>query len=252
MKQTLNILSIDFDFFQIVDKETLHKCYPDGHDLSTELSKMVWAGYYANPNTKDKLNAVKLNVDALNELQSLINLCDKNTPVLVTNSHKHIYNFIKSHDKNTELTTKLKITNIDMHHDMFDNFEEVDCGNWLLRLSNEYPTDITWVANAISNDMYPMDETNMFHIQQDFSNINPTDIDLIFLCRSDIWLPPHLDVYFNELIKLLCKRFVDVKGENSILSPRNMSELIATQEQFYKNIKGEIHGKNNQNMERPV
>ena len=38
MSQTLNVLSIDFDYFQNVSKDVLMNCYPAGLDLSTELN----------------------------------------------------------------------------------------------------------------------------------------------------------------------------------------------------------------------
>ena len=34
-KQKLRVLSIDFDYFQVVDKDTVQSCYPDGIDLDT-------------------------------------------------------------------------------------------------------------------------------------------------------------------------------------------------------------------------
>ena len=70
MKNALNILSIDFDFFQIVDKNTLLTCYPDGHDFSTDLSKIIWSQYYANPQTCDKINAVTANHKLIGDLKT--------------------------------------------------------------------------------------------------------------------------------------------------------------------------------------
>lgn len=55
MSQTLNVLSIDFDYFQKVSKDVLMNCYPDGLDLSTELSIFTWSGYYNNPNSAKEL-----------------------------------------------------------------------------------------------------------------------------------------------------------------------------------------------------
>lgn len=39
MSQTLNVLSIDFDYFQNVSKDVLMNCYPAGLDLSTEYGE---------------------------------------------------------------------------------------------------------------------------------------------------------------------------------------------------------------------
>lgn len=46
--RSLKVLSIDFDYFQNVNADTIRSCYPDGIDLPTELSTIVWSGYYAN------------------------------------------------------------------------------------------------------------------------------------------------------------------------------------------------------------
>ena len=43
----INILSIDFDYFQNVDSKTLLMHYPDGIDLPEELSRFIWASHYA-------------------------------------------------------------------------------------------------------------------------------------------------------------------------------------------------------------
>ena len=51
-KQRLRVLSIDFDYFQVVDKDTVQSCYPDGIDLDTSLSTVVWASHYAIPSQK--------------------------------------------------------------------------------------------------------------------------------------------------------------------------------------------------------
>ena len=90
MNKALNILSIDFDFFQIVNKDTLLTCYPDGHDLSTELSKIVWADYYVNPKTKDKLNAVKANHKLIGNLQKKLKQTNKAANVLVANDGEEV------------------------------------------------------------------------------------------------------------------------------------------------------------------
>ena len=42
----MNILSIDFDYFQNVTKDKIH-LYPDGIDLGTTLSEITWGCKYA-------------------------------------------------------------------------------------------------------------------------------------------------------------------------------------------------------------
>ena len=54
------ILSIDFDYFQDVSRDTLLECYPDGYDLPTKQSILTWSGYYNNPKTAEKLKKVEI------------------------------------------------------------------------------------------------------------------------------------------------------------------------------------------------
>lgn len=236
MNKALNILSIDFDFFQIVNKDTLLTCYPDGHDLSTELSKIVWTDYYVNPKTKDKLNAVKANHKLIGNLQKKLKQTNKAANVLVANSHVNIYDFIMSlmekHDK-----SKINIIHIDMHHDMFNNTQELDCGNWLNYIKDQYDTNVKWITNKTSLDIYGLDKKEFHMIEFNFNNINLDNIDAIFLCRSDIWLPPHLDYAFDKFLKFLCNYFDNVIGEPCIKSPRNMTELIENQKKLYEQLK---------------
>ena len=96
MSQTLNVLSIDFDYFQKVSKDVLMNCYPDGLDLSTELSIFTWSGYYNNPNSAKELQTVGILEDELNHLKKLL-LSDRisdDAEVMVTNSHVFIYELI--------------------------------------------------------------------------------------------------------------------------------------------------------------
>ena len=130
-KQRLRVLSIDFDYFQVVDKDTVQSCYPDGIDLDTNLSTVVWASHYAIPSQKEKLDKVFCNQEELRLIRHILNNnCKATAPVCIANSHVHIYDFIK---KNMESfgATSVDVTNVDMHHDLFNDNPYLDCGNWL-------------------------------------------------------------------------------------------------------------------------
>ena len=71
VKPTLKVLSIDFDFFQEVDVETLFY-YPDGHDFSTDFSKFIWAGHYANSHDAELLEKVTVNQKLLTEIKTIL------------------------------------------------------------------------------------------------------------------------------------------------------------------------------------
>lgn len=71
-KQRLRVLSIDFDYFQVVDKDTVQSCYPDGIDLDTSLSTVVWASHYAIPSQKEKLDKVFCNQEELRLIRHIL------------------------------------------------------------------------------------------------------------------------------------------------------------------------------------
>ena len=69
MSQTLNVLSIDFDYFQKVSKRCSYELLSSQLDLSTELSIFTWSGYYNNPNSAKELQTVGILEDELNHLK---------------------------------------------------------------------------------------------------------------------------------------------------------------------------------------
>ena len=242
----VTVLSIDFDFFQKVDKDTLVTCYPDGVDVSTQLSKFTWAGYYVNLNTAKKLADVKVDEDKLNQMKDIISKCENVEFVKVANSHFHIYSFIQ--DLMSEYKSSfLDVINVDMHHDLMNKNINVDCGNWLGRIAEEYDTRIKWIANPISKEMFGLTDDRFSMISTDLGIINPKKIDAIFLCRSDNWTPPHLDKDFDSLYQHITDTFVgcsnaDVRAEQGIMKPRDMTDELKMAEEIEK---FKINGKPN-------
>lgn len=88
-----SVLSIDFDFFQDVNEDII-KIYPDGIDLSSELSSIVWSTRYADPRQKILMEKIK---PLYKELKILKDILQKQSPfakVLVSRTHLDIYQFI--------------------------------------------------------------------------------------------------------------------------------------------------------------
>lgn len=189
----LKILSIDFDYFQMVDAKIIQTDYPDGVDTSPFVSAVCWSSHYDS----DLVKQVTVNEE---EINALLRLLEKQTNVkecMIACSHKSIYDFTKPYfqDKKPNL-----IYNIDMHHDMFNENPKLDCGNWIGHLQKEHPkTAIKWVCNPISETCYGLDKRFQPLLLHSISDITDTDFDLVFLCRSDSWLPPHLDSKFADL-----------------------------------------------------
>lgn len=221
-KRKFKVLSIDFDFFQVVNKETILDCYPDGHDLSTTMSSIVWSSHYSYQ--KEKLMSVKPDTDKIEELKAIINNMRYCSPVMVCNSHKYCYDFISQH-YNPNSYESIELVNIDMHHDLFNDNPNLDCGNWISHVVDKYPCEISWICNPISKEVYGLDEDNFKMVKEDFSDIEDTTFDAIFLCRSDAWLPPHLDYAFDDLFQYICENFDDVQGDINITHPREIQDL---------------------------
>ena len=216
----MKVLSIDFDYFQKVDAETMALCYPDGHDISPSISSIVWTSRYVA--YEEELKNVKLDERHFNVIKSLLADQRYNTPCMAVQSHKHIYDFILD-NYNSDKYDGCEIYNIDTHHDMYNSNNELDCGNWGSHIREAIPgTEITWIANNISRDIFSIEEGDELDkiIKNDFSPIIGKKFDLIFLCRSDTWLPPHLDIYFSELFELLTTNFARCIYDNWCNKPR--------------------------------
>lgn len=222
MKQkskALNVLSIDFDVFQKVDIDTMQTCYPDGVDLPTSISSFVWQSHYANPDTYQKLMKITPDIDMVNALKRLIGDNKHMPDSFICNSHKNIYDFIMEHFHEGNYD-KIELTHLDMHHDMVNDNSELDCGNWVSYLEDAVKTNVTWIANPISKAMYGMTEPIFDTVRTDLSNITKPDWNLIFLCRSDNWLPPHLDSSFIDLAVFIMNTSVSCQYEDGILQSR--------------------------------
>ena len=195
----MRILSIDFDYFQTVSEETVKYNYPDGHDLPPVVSASCWSGHYGDNNYP--VEDVNVNQTELSLLKDLLKDQKRVKEVMIALSHVSVYDFITSVMKEGEV---LKLTNLDMHHDMFNNNKEVDCGNWVSHITELYPTEIKWVVNPISESLYGL-EGNRFKplLLHSVADLKSSQYDYVFLCRSDQWLPPHLDKDFADLSRFI-------------------------------------------------
>lgn len=232
----LKILSIDFDFFQNVKKETLYT-YPDGHDLGTDMSVFVWAHHYANPFECKLLEEVSVNQKLFDEMKEIIisnKSDDVDKPTMVANSHMHIYDFIVN-NYDSKKHNGIDIVNIDMHHDMFNDNPKLDCGNWINHITERFPNyQLTWIANPISEEMYGFGEKIKHYVKTDFDSIKDKQFDIIFLCRSDTWLPPHLDNKFDELYHCIIKNYYNVLVDKQIVKPREYKEAAEAQRKAFE------------------
>lgn len=221
------VMSIDFDYFQKIDDgDILRKCYPDGLDLKTELSTLVWAPYYENPQTKDLLQSVGIMEDEFGKIKELIKNQSKFTTFVATNSHVEIYSIINQLMDISD-AKRLDVTNIDMHHDMVNGNKTLDCGNWISFLKKKYPnTSVHWISNPISKEMYGMTDVCYDMIDTSIGDdVLQKQYDLVFLARSDNWTPPHLDSRFNELLNVARNQeFFISKVAECVMSERDVTK----------------------------
>ena len=192
----MKILSIDFDYFPIVDKDILYK-FPDGVDQPAEISRIIWASRYAS---YPELKEIKMNTAEFELIKIIIMNQKSSTPCMVAQSHIHAYRFILDHIGNEK---KVELVNEDFHHDLFNDSKRLDCGNWIGHLTDAMLRDnvdfkLSWVANPESLKIIGAEELRP-HVKESLAEYKGTKFDAVFLCRSDNWVPPHLDRYFLEL-----------------------------------------------------
>lgn len=193
----MRILSIDFDYFIDTDMETRLMYFPDGNDnLSEQLNKFIWDNCYRCKEDLKQLGVIK-------DFEFMCNFLQTLTPrrVLVADSHREIEKFFSevAPDEDVELI------NIDFHHDMFvTGGNKLDCGNWLRFFADIKPdAKITWVKREDSDHeslfgKFPFNETtDITEIQGEF--------DLVFICFSSPWTPPHLYEKFLEMVSCINK-----------------------------------------------
>lgn len=190
----MRILSIDFDYFIDATMETREMCFPDGHDnLSPAMTKFLWDRRYDfHDNLKD--------IGVIEDYDKMCELL-KNTEcrrVLIADSHKEIEKFFSEIRPDEDL----ELINIDFHHDMYvTGGDTLDCGNWLRFLVDlKQDAKITWVRREDS-DVESLSGTFPYYHTTDITEVQG-EFDLIFICFSSPWTPPHLYDKFLEMISV--------------------------------------------------
>lgn len=228
----MKVLSVDFDYFQNATPNIL-MTYPDGKDLPTYLTMMTWMTHYASD--YDKLMSVTIDKEHFEQIKSILHNQKLKTPCMAVQSHIHIYDFIKDHFAKGNYDG-CRIVNVDMHHDCFNDNPEIDCGNWVSHIMNDIPDcQVSWIANKSSEETYGLKSLKNV-VSYDFDAIMKAKFDLIFLCRSDTWTPPHLDPYFDELYHILIDNFDSTMVDSQITEPRDFEEIKTNANEYRKQI----------------
>ena len=107
----MNVLSIDFDYFQKADIVTVLSYFPSPYDYSIERALFEWTLLYTKDSSRKVLEQVELMQNEFNKVCKLvqsIGVSNPHTPALVVNSHMYLYNFImETLEEDDELRRKL-------------------------------------------------------------------------------------------------------------------------------------------------
>lgn len=198
MRKTINILSVDWDYFMSSTNFKREKLYiPDsGEDWTEEERDIMWSSQYA---LYPSLYNEGIDENRFNKFKEYIKN-HKFQRFTITDSHKELYDLID----NLSNMFYFNLVNLDFHHDIFDNMNpEIDCGNWLRRLlikQNDPHNKVLWI-NHKTSDRKIWKQFNCVKLVQstNFNRILKYDFQILFVCKSEIFSPPHLDKYFQIL-----------------------------------------------------
>lgn len=218
----VRVLSIDWDFFINASESQRNDLFPDSGNeyLSQYLQDYVWKSRYAYSPNLDLIGTKDL--DSLHELLGNFIKEDQHhhdLRTLFTDSHRHIYDFIMGV---TDLEDQIEVYNIDHHHDLYHyqvSGERVNCGSWGTALKEDRPNcKMFWTKNA---DSVTFDITGdrVDAKYKSFSELNKITFDYLFMCKSGMWSPPHLDKEFIKILNLV-KDTIPVSYEEQLLVER--------------------------------
>lgn len=209
----LKILSIDFDYFIDVTTEERDRLFPQGAaEIPKKELKKIWDKLIeGNPEIEE--------IGVIEEIQTLNRYLTENikqATIRVAKSHKDISKIIE----NIPRKVNIDIVNIDYHHDYFHYFtdgDEYNCGNWLRRLKEDRPnTKIRWVRREDS-EMNSLEGRFPYESMTDINKILHEEYDVIFLCFSPEWTPPHLEKEFRKIIESFRGGMQEIKRIVTIL-----------------------------------
>lgn len=240
MKKVKRILSIDWDYFINATAIQRGMLFPDGgnENISYALQDFIWDSRYSgSPELKD-IGILQDDYFTAHHIlyqfmrRCTLNMANSYREMLVTVSHKWIYDFIMQRTKGKE---QFEVYNVDFHHDMYNlqsSDEEVNCGNWVNRLLEKRPNmKYFWIKREDSETEVLGGKKVPCKFKK-LKDIEDLPFDYVFICRSDCWSPPHLDNHFERLW-LKPRQYMPVEVENRVMQCRKVN-VLSDIEQKYK------------------
>lgn len=202
----MELLSIDWDYFIDADANYKGKYFPDGgnENLPSMLQDFIWQDRYAQSIIEGK------DIREIKVRKEYYELCDylrheKISLYEIAESHKDYYYFLKRLRQTGGL--KFSVTNIDFHHDLRpgNTNDKIDCGNWLRRVKEDgLVNGITWIgcedSDKLENEVHVIFTTDLL------SRLKYGKYTAVFICRSRVWSPPHLDDKLFKMHDIVNKR----------------------------------------------
>jgi len=174
--------------------------FPHGSDeLPDDKLQSMWEKRYLRYPELKKIGVID-DFYLLKEYLKELDIPEEN--FVTADSHKSIKKTII--DK-IPVSCRLKIVNIDFHHDYYHYYKGNDycnCGNWLRRVVEERPdTIVLWIRRRDSQ-LYSMEGIFPFEHTDNIKSILNEKFHYVFLCRSPEWSPLHLKDKFEELASM--------------------------------------------------
>lgn len=212
----INVLSIDFDYFVKATAEQRMTIFPDGlEQFGVSVNNAVWCSRYGDCADLEEIGIIE---DDYTSMVNYLNMLKRKpqasaSAIVVTNSHRWLYDVLSE----CFYEHPVNIFHIDFHTDRYGLKDKPDCGNWVDWLAHSWRdyserlykmSKVTWLGREDSEEVESdrffkaikrNDQSLGDQIDNYFGGRVP---DLIFICKSGPWTPPHLDDHFDELISI--------------------------------------------------
>lgn len=193
----VSILSIDFDYFIAATAQERELYFPPGADeIAGDKLQSMWEERYR---LFPQLRGIGVTAQFF-AMKNFLALSRVGRDRLFTSdTHKSIKRLIDAVPKRQPVS----IVNIDFHHDYYHFFRGgnyLNCGNWLRRVLEERPeTRVKWIRREDSQ-IHSLEGEVPFEHTTELQSIFHRYYDLVFICRSPEWSPPHLSSRYQELV----------------------------------------------------
>ena len=181
------MLSIDFDYFIDTDFYTRTEEFPECGEEYESIIEPCWNDSYKDfPHLKE--------IGVIPEYYEVLDFIRKSgMKVNHTLSHAYAFQYAEGMDE---------VVNVDFHHDLYiGSGVHLDCSNWARIFLEDNPeANYLWVHREDSDT-----ETIFGEIETpkttDLNEVFKRDYDILFVCFSPGFTPPHLLKFYEKMYK---------------------------------------------------